>query len=111
MSIVRFALAGTAAALLTCGAAAAQNTAPPVTTPVAVPATAPNLSPKPADVTAPVIAPSAAAVGVNASVTTDANGNRYVVVSSPPVPDTAENRAKYGHPLSNAGRLTPAKGN
>ncbi len=31
-----------------------------------------------------------------------------VVVTSGPVPDTAENRAKY-RPLSNAGRRTPAR--
>ena len=28
-----------------------------------------------------------------------------------PVPDTKENRAKYGAPMSNAGKRTPAKGN
>lgn len=33
------------------------------------------------------------------------------VVSNGPVPDTPENRAKYGQPLSHAGRMTRAKGN
>ena len=33
------------------------------------------------------------------------------VVASVPVPDTAENRAKYGMPMSNAGKRTPARGN
>jgi len=28
-----------------------------------------------------------------------------------PVPDTKENRAKYGQPMSMAGKRTPAKGN
>ena len=33
------------------------------------------------------------------------------VVSNPPVADTPENRAKYGKPMSNAGKRTAAKGN
>ncbi len=33
------------------------------------------------------------------------------VVSNGPVADTPENRAKYGAPLSNAGKHTPARGN
>ena len=33
------------------------------------------------------------------------------VVSNPPVADTPENRAKYGRPMSNAGKNTAAKGN
>ena len=33
------------------------------------------------------------------------------VVSNGPVPDTPENRAKYGKPLSNAGRMTKPAGN
>lgn len=33
------------------------------------------------------------------------------VVSNGPVPDTPQNRAKYGQPLSNAGRLTKPAGN
>jgi hypothetical protein len=32
------------------------------------------------------------------------------VVSNGPVPDTRENRAKYGRPLSHAGRLTSPTG-
>lgn len=32
-------------------------------------------------------------------------------VTNGPVPDTAENRAKYGQPLSNAGKRTDAAGN
>ena len=42
------------------------------------------------------------ATGATATVTTLTNG---------PVPDTKENRAKYGAPMSNAGKRTPAKGN
>lgn len=33
------------------------------------------------------------------------------VVSNTPIADTPENRALYGKPLSNAGRLSAAKGN
>lgn len=48
---------------------------------------------------------------VNATVTVDPNGDRHILIASPPVPDTAENRAKYGSPLSNAGRRTQPAGN
>jgi hypothetical protein len=40
--------------------------------------------------------------GATATVTTLTNG---------PVPDTAENRAKYGGPMSHAGKRTAPKGN
>lgn len=40
--------------------------------------------------------------GATVTVTTLTNG---------PVPDTPANRAKYGQPMSNAGKRTPAKGN
>ena len=33
------------------------------------------------------------------------------VVANPPVPDTLENRAKYGGPVSNGGRKTKPRGN
>jgi hypothetical protein len=33
------------------------------------------------------------------------------VISNPPVPDTPENRAKYGGPNSNGGRKTAPRGN
>lgn len=48
---------------------------------------------------APVERSSAASVGGTQLVT---NG---------PVPDTVENRAKYGKPMSNAGRMTKPAGN
>ena len=46
--------------------------------------------------------------------TTDASTGATVTnatVTNGPVPDTAENRAKYGQPMSHAGKRTPAKGN
>ncbi|MBC6981866.1 hypothetical protein [Caulobacter sp. 17J80-11] len=33
------------------------------------------------------------------------------VISNAPIPDTQANRQRYGQPLSNAGRRSPAKGN
>lgn len=54
-----------------------------------------------ADVTAPAADTGAAA---NASFTT-------MTVTNGPVPDTAENRAKYGQPMSRAGKRTAARGN
>ncbi len=90
------------------------------TTPSAQTTTAPTTS---TDMAAdPAAAPSAPAAGVNSSGTVavsskspeeqaslkagDAN-----VVTNGPVPDTRENRAKYGGPMSNGGRHTAPKGN
>ncbi len=49
-------------------------------------------------------ATSATTEGANASVTTTTTTNG-------PVPDTAENRAKYGQPMSRAGKRTAPAGN
>ncbi len=49
-------------------------------------------------------AAAAGSFGQGASVTTSMTTNG-------PVPDTPENRAKYGAPMSNAGKHTAAKGN
>ncbi len=49
-------------------------------------------------------APSAPASGQPASFTS-------TTVSNGPVPDTPENRAKYGAPMSNAGKRTAPSGN
>lgn len=51
-------------------------------------------------------APAATSAGVNASM-----GGNVQVVTNGPVPDTAENRAKYGQPMSRAGKRTEAAGN
>lgn len=48
------------------------------------------------------ISTTVATSNVSVTLTTLTNG---------PVPDTAENRAKYGAPISNAGKRTPARGN
>ena len=49
-------------------------------------------------------ATAATTAGAPASFTT-------AMVTNGPVPDTAENRAKYGQPMSRAGKRTAAKGN
>jgi hypothetical protein len=60
-------------------------------------------APWPADETASVAAtPEPAAAST--TVTTE-------LVASAPVPDTPANRARYGQPMSNAGKRTAARGN
>jgi hypothetical protein len=81
-----------AGALLACSAANAQP--------------APNPAPAPSEAQGP-----SAPVAINASATVDADGLRHVVVANAPVADTPENRAKYGQPMSHAGRHTRAAGN
>lgn len=71
--------------------------------------------------TAPMPMPSAepASADTGASVTTAAADTgaaanasyTTMTVTNGPVPDTAENRAKYGQPMSNAGKRTAARGN
>ena len=67
----------------------------------------PVAEPAPADTSASVTTTTAAAdtgAAANASYTT-------MTVTNGPVPDTAENRAKYGQPMSRAGKRTSARGN
>ena len=64
----------------------------------------------------PVAADAAATAGVPASsLTSTTMGEPGTVttrtVTNGPVPDTAENRAKYGQPLSRAGKRTTPAGN
>ena len=64
----------------------------------------------------PVAADAAATAGVPASsLTTTTMGEPGTVttrtVTNGPVPDTAENRAKYGQPMSRAGKRTTPAGN
>jgi hypothetical protein len=113
MPMLRYVLAASAALVLAGGVAAAQTQpAPPQNSPSApadqvapAPAAAPPLDDAGAQ------ARSATEAGANASVRIDATGARVIVVSNPPVPDTPQNRAKYGGPLSNGGRNTPPAGN
>jgi len=62
------------------------------------------------------VSESATTAGVPASsLTTSMTGEPGTVttrtVTNGPVPDTAENRAKYGSPMSRAGKRTAAAGN
>jgi hypothetical protein len=45
------------------------------------------------------------------STTMAANGTNVQTVTNGPIPDTPENRAKYGKPMSNAGKRSTAAGN
>jgi hypothetical protein len=56
----------------------------------------------------PASAMPATTAGANVAAT---ESTRVQVVTNGPVPDTAENRAKYGGPQSRAGKRTAAKGN
>jgi hypothetical protein len=93
-------VAGLATCLAGSGAAAQPAPAsPPVLD------SAPAASPDQATLPTP-----AESQGVNTSVTVATDGARHLQISSPPVPDTKVNRAKYGGPMSNAGRHTrPAR--
>jgi hypothetical protein len=115
MSPLRYALAACAAACLAGGVAAAQPATPPSDN---APATSPDqATPPPPEQTTPQpptraeTATPATSQGVNTVVTVDANGARHLLIFNSPVPDTPENRAKYGAPLSNAGRHTKPAGN
>jgi hypothetical protein len=60
---------------------------------------------------APAPASTDAAVASDASTTTPAASFTSMTVTNGPVPDTAENRSKYGDPMSRAGKRTAARGN
>ncbi|MBO9547186.1 fasciclin domain-containing protein [Caulobacter sp.] len=103
-------------------AAPADQAAPaamPADSTQAAPTTATDMA---ADPAASPSATSAPASGVNtsgvvpvSSQSPDAQASLKAgdpnVVSNPPVADTPENRAKYGKPMSNAGKRTAPKGN
>jgi hypothetical protein len=107
------------ASLVVAGAAAAQSTDQ------ATPPAAPNQAAQPAvaqaDTTAPVPPAASDAAGNAAGNTpaipeqtqTPASGATTVnaTVTNGPIPDTPANRAKYGAPMSHAGRKTAPAGN
>jgi len=65
----------------------------------------------PADSAAPAAATTDTSVAADASASAPAATYTTTMVTNGPVPDTAENRAKYGAPLSRAGKRTAARGN
>lgn len=77
---------------------------PSAAMPPAAPATQYNYNANPGAATAPA---SSSTLG---DPTTMKAGD-IAVVSNGPVPDTAENRAKYGKPMSNAGKKSKPAGN
>jgi len=80
-----------------------------VTVPVGAPPPADTAAPPPAEAAA---APPPSDASATAPIGTPANATfTNVTVTNGPVPDTMENREKYGQPLSRAGKRTAAKGN
>lgn len=107
-----FAAAAVASALFAMPAMA-QDTTPPAdpTMPTEpIPADTETMPPAAEPAPIPVDSPTAAAdAGMDASTNAPAVTTR--TVTNGPVPDTAENRAKYGSPMSNAGKRTKPAGN
>ena len=89
-----------AATALIGGAAYAQQTTTPAPTP------APAAS-------ATTAAPTGAATSTSVTTTDPASGASVTntLTTNGPVADTPENRAKYGQPMSHAGKRTAPKGN
>lgn len=90
-------LAGVAATALIGGAAFAQQ---------------PSTPPAPAPEAAAPAAPTGNATSTSVT-TADPNGGTVTMttLTNGPIPDTPANRAKYGQPMSNAGKRTAARGN
>jgi len=115
MPLARLTLAASAAALLIGGVAFADPAMSP--DPTAAPPPATDQSAAPMDQSAaPAEQPAAPADQSMAPAATgsatDSSANVGVtVVASQPVPDTPENRARYGQPMSHAGKHTAARGN
>ena len=122
----RLMIASAAVAALMAGAAFAQqagdtavnppsSNSAPASLPTGNAAAPSSQGPASLDVTAPkagadsvTVAPAAGAPAERAPA---ASVGGTDLVTNGPVPDTRENRAKYGAPMSNAGRLTKPAGN
>ncbi|WP_309645058.1 hypothetical protein [Phenylobacterium sp.] len=101
-----------AATALFAGAVQAQSMAPPVD-PANAPVSADAMSP-PAPPEGTMVDPglkTTEAAAVNAVARDSSAVVTTSVVTNGPVADTPANRAKYGQPVSNAGKRTAAKGN
>ena len=61
----------------------------------------------------PATAVTPSANVASSTTTVDENGATVTtqLITNGPVPDTPQNRARYGQPLSHAGRMTAPKGN
>ena len=64
-------------------------------------------------VSAADLAPTPGANVASSTTTTDSTGAIVTneLVTNGPVPDTPQNRARFGQPLSHAGRMTAPRGN
>ena len=112
MNLLRYVLGACAAAGLAVGVAAAQPAPQPASSAApAQPAPAQPTQPHAAQPDKATAAATSPPQGVSTVVTVDANGDHHLLTSSGPVPDTPQNRAKYGPPASNGGRDTPPAGN
>ncbi|HEY1752099.1 MAG TPA: hypothetical protein VGG29_12620 [Caulobacteraceae bacterium] len=110
MPLVRSALIATAACLI--GAAAyAQTTTGDTTPPAGDTTQSMPQTPDNSQVAAPQTSPDMSAqTGTSVNTSATATGGNEVIASQP-VPDTPANRAKYGKPLSRAGKRTAPAGN
>lgn len=96
-----------AAASLIAGAAMAEDTA-------VNPSTSASSQPSASSTSVPAQAATPASGNVVSSTTKtldDGSTLTTEVISNGPVPDTKANRARYGQPLSHAGRMTAPRGN
>jgi hypothetical protein len=127
MPRLRYGLAAAAAACLLGGVAVADTPPAPTDNAAPPPAASPDQTAAP-DQTAPPEqaapappasasdqgasmqnAPAASATGTESSAQVAEGGPQ--VIAGQPVPDTPDNRAKYGQPLSHAGKHTAPSGN
>jgi hypothetical protein len=96
---------------LASAASAQASSTPPAAAPAAPPPSQDQSAPAAIDRATQASAMTTEPANAIVTQTVDANGDRHLLVTSPPVPDTPENRAKYGQPLSRAGRRTAPMGN
>ncbi len=120
MTLTRLLTAASFAAVMAAGAAHAQTTSTDTHVDAngnVITHSTTTSTPVPNDVTTDVtVSTDATSAGVPASsLTTTTMGAPGTVttrtITNGPVPDTAENRAKYGQPMSRAGKRTAPAGN
>ena len=112
MPKVHLVLAASLAIGLAAAGAQAQATSAPPQTDTSVAPSGQSAAPStaPAEGVTSADTSGAAPTIVGGPIPAGASNVQYVHVASPPVPDTPENRAKYGAPMSNGGRHTKAAG-
>jgi hypothetical protein len=107
--LIKALLAAAAASSIGCAAFAA----PTSDTDQAQQATAKAEQSTTADNSVPASAVTPSANVASSTTTIDADGATVTtqLITNGPVPDTPQNRARYGQPLSHAGKATAPKGN